>query len=80
MAYLDKKRRLKAETIMGEGGVEMQERRARQAMQTAREQGKSPELASAREAAKRVGEYKKRRPVKQVAQDYRPPNHGKRKR
>lgn len=77
MDKLTKERQVKAETITGEATHEMQKRRARRAVLSAREAGKNTDLASAKEAIKRVGEYKKARGQKMA--DYRPPNHGKRK-
>jgi hypothetical protein len=59
----DKKRQLRAETIMGEGRYAQQVRRARRAKMKGTK-------ASTIDTIKRVGEYKKA---------YKPPIHGRRK-
>ena len=68
-----KKRKTKAETIMGEAGFANQRQRAARVRQNAREAGKSIDKASTIETIKRVSEYKKARG------DYKAPKHGRKK-
>jgi hypothetical protein len=72
------KRRIRRENLVGEGGVAIQDRRRVQRKLAARRAGRSMDIAEAAEAVRRVSEYKKKR-VSPEQRDYKPPNHGKRK-
>lgn len=71
----------KRETLVGEYGVAVQDRRNLGRQLAARKAGRSVDIAKAAEAVRRVGEYKKRRVDSKTPgyRDYKPPIHGKRK-
>ena len=68
-----KKRRTKAETIMGEAGYAKQKQRAARSRLDAVTSGKSVDKASTREVMTRMREYKIARG------DYKAPKHGRKK-
>ena len=75
------KRKVKRENLVGEAGVAVQDRRDLGRQLAARRAGRSVDIAKAAEAVKRVGEYKKKRVSSKnpLYSDYKPPNHGRRK-